>query len=221
MIGWETFDMTPASGLILGQEMGAKISLHGLGFVQVQLQSEDLRLHVWHPDLPRRKCFQHSQIHDHRFGFESQILVGSMANHRYTVSNLSMLDREIFPHEVCHRDFPNKGYVAYRHDGTRNSETGNRPWDFNGFVYAEPRDPEVIRAGERYFMAPYEFHRTEPLGDGRVVTLMRKTTKRQEKGATSLCRPLIQPDVDFDRYQLPDEELWQFVFDALRGGTGA
>jgi hypothetical protein len=55
------------------------ISLHGLGFIQVKLPA-NRRLHVWHPDLPRRDCFAYSAIHNHRFGFRSTVLVGHQRN---------------------------------------------------------------------------------------------------------------------------------------------
>lgn len=51
------------------------ISLHGLGFIQIKLD-DNQRLHIWHPDLPRRKCFEHSNIHNHRFAFKSTVLKG-------------------------------------------------------------------------------------------------------------------------------------------------
>ena len=38
---------------IIDDVMTDKITLHGLGFVQVQLEGSQ-RLHVWHPELPRR-----------------------------------------------------------------------------------------------------------------------------------------------------------------------
>lgn len=68
--------------MIIDDVMTDKITLHGLGFVQVQLQGEQ-RLHVWHPELPRRSCFEHSAIHDHRFSFVSRVLTGEQINHRY------------------------------------------------------------------------------------------------------------------------------------------
>jgi len=40
------------------------ISLHGLGFIQIVLGGNQ-RMHVWHPDLPRRDCYEHSAIHNH------------------------------------------------------------------------------------------------------------------------------------------------------------
>ena len=93
--------------------MKAPISLHGLGFIQVQLQG-DLRLHVWHPDLPRRRCFEHSAIHNHRFRFESLVLVGVQINIKYSATPLQPAT-----------------HTLYRHDGER-QEGGGRPWTPDG-----------------------------------------------------------------------------------------
>ena len=61
-----------------------QISLHGLGFIQVKLPNS-ARMHVWHPDLPRRSCYDFSSIHNHRFSFRSRVLIGQQINRRYRV----------------------------------------------------------------------------------------------------------------------------------------
>lgn len=174
------------------------ISLHGLGFIQVKLGGKQ-RLHVWHPDLPRRKCFYHSQIHDHRFSFESRVLVGSMENVCYSAQ---------------WADEDNATHIAYLHEGER-TQFGNRPWVVNDSLYVRRGISGVVHAGETYYMQAYVFHRTKPMGDGRVATIMKKTNENLGGGARSLCRVGIQPDVDFDRKQLSPDALWEIVLDVL------
>ena len=70
------------------EETQQRITLHGLGFIQLQLEGGQ-RLHVWHPSLPRRKCYEESFIHDHRFSFESTVLVGSLVNRVYVKVRMS------------------------------------------------------------------------------------------------------------------------------------
>lgn len=181
--------------------MKAPISLHGLGFIQVQLQGGQ-RLHVWHPDLPRRSCFEHSAIHNHRFSFNSCLLVGNMENIRY--SAISAEDGE---------------FVLYRHEAAR-QEGGGRPWTADGRVNIEETSRETMTPGEAYFMEAYDFHCTVPAGDGRVATIMQKVFE-YEFGATSLCRSGIEPDTDFDRFQLSPAELWAYVIDVLGSNGGA
>ena len=177
------------------------ITLHGLGFLQVQLGGNQ-RLHVWHPALPRRRCFTHSSIHDHRFGFVSRVLVGLQVNCVYT-----------------HREaVPGVGatHVAYLHEGAR-TRFGNRPWVPDGFLLVERLRSEHVAAGCEYEMPPYVYHSTEPGGDGRVATLMRKTSEG-DRGAHSLCEIGVDPDVDFDRKQWPAERLWSIATEVLGVG---
>jgi len=176
-----------------------KISLHGLGFLQVKLEN-NLRLHVWHPELPRRHCFEYSAVHDHRFGFESTILRGTQINHTYRVDEVATANY-LATHD------------AYKHEGAR-LPTGNRPWDHAGQRHVTEVDVKGYEAGETYRMAPYQFHSTEPGGDGIVVTLMRKTSIG-ETGATSLCEIGHAPDVDFDRKQMKEVDMWFIVAMAL------
>lgn len=179
--------------------MKAPISLHGLGFIQVQLQGGQ-RLHVWHPDLPRRRCFEHSAIHNHRFGFRSQVLVGEMENIRYEAA--------------IH---PDGEYIAYRHEGAR-QDGGGRPWNAVERVALTEQRTERLPAGAAYHMGAYDFHCTRPAGDGRVATIMQKTGDHS-RGATSLCKADIEPDTDFDRFQLSPAQLWTYVFEVLGAGT--
>lgn len=183
--------------------MKAPISLHGLGFIQVQLQGGQ-RLHVWHPDLPRRKCFLHSAIHNHRFGFESHVLVGRQININY--------------HPISANE-DGATHRLYLHEGPRTAN-GGRPWTPNAEVVMVEESRDVIDAGWVYRMLPYDFHRTEPGGDGRVATLMIKRGEGSA-GAMSSCRIGIEPDTDFDRFQLNPAQLWAYVIDVLSGSTAA
>ncbi|BAU76160.1 hypothetical protein [Metapseudomonas furukawaii] len=185
--------------------MRETITLHGLGFIQVQLQG-DQRLHVWHPDLPRRSCFEHSAIHNHRFDFESRVLVGQQININY----------------IPAQPMPNLGLAAthtlYLHEGPRTAR-GGRPWVPAGEARMAESSRDIIFAGATYTMRAYNFHRTEPGGDGRVATLMKKSWEGQA-GATSSCLIGVEPDTDFDRFQLPPSILWQYVLEVLGGPCG-
>jgi hypothetical protein len=144
--------------MIIDDVMTDKITLHGLGFVQVQLQGEQ-RLHVWHPELPRRACFEHSAIHDHRFNFASRVIIGSQINHCYQMSRSE--DGE---------------FVLYLHEGARTAG-GGRPWTPDGRASFEHDGTLVIAAGDVYTTRAYEYHRTEPGGDGKVATIRPEPTQ--------------------------------------------
>lgn len=170
------------------------ISLHGLGFIQLVLGG-DQRLHVWHPGLPRRDCYAHSAVHNHRFSFTSRVLKGTQINQR--------ADIEIV------RDGTHQ---VISHNGPR-SEKGGRlsyPVAECNVLY---RDVEHYGPGQEYFMPAFEYHHT-PVDDI-VVTLM----KKHESGtihANSICRKGVDFHFDFDRFQLTPDELFGFVVEALK-----
>ena len=183
-----------------------RITLHGLGFIQVILGGNQ-RLHVWHPDLPRRKCFEHSSIHDHRFSFTSQVLVGEQINIIYRIADSTQISKQ---NQSRDRGME---YVSYRHEGLR-LPSGSRPWEPSLLLRVEEVQTQIVPAGESYHMDMYRLHRTVPGGNGRVATLMTKT-EEGSFGAHSLCKIGVEPDVEFDRYQLSENELWEYVKSVL------
>lgn len=187
------------------KETAESISLHGLGFIQVKLEGNQ-RLHVWHPDLPRRTCFEYSSIHDHRFGFSSTVLKGTQLNDIYAVyePGVNNVPEHLPP-----------THVAYLHEGER-SKFGNRPWIPREHLWVAHVSTELVNAGETYHMLPHVFHATRPGGDGKVATLMTKT-KELDTGARSLCAIEVAPDADFDRKQLSPYVMWGYVRDVLGG----
>lgn len=172
-----------------------KISLHGLGFIQVALPG-DQRLHVWHPDLPRRNCFAHSAIHNHRFSFMSRVLVGTQRNVQVDIE----LARE-------------GTHTVISHNGPRSAQGGRESYPVAECNIFE-RPMEVYEAGEEYYMPALAYHYT-PV-EGIVVTLMRKMNS-----GTIHANSLITKGEDFhysfDRFQWPDEVLWLYVAGALHG----
>ncbi|GGC87117.1 hypothetical protein [Halopseudomonas salina] len=183
--------------MITPDKMTNRITLHGLGFIQVQLEA-DQRLHVWHPELPRRRCFEHSAIHNHRFSFISQVLVGSQRNIEY--GDVWKDDGE---------------FVLYLHEGARTAN-GGRPWVPNGRTDMVALYDDVIPAGRAYRQEAYKYHRTEPQGNGKVATLIRKTFEGVN-GSHSTCRFGVEPDTDFDRFQWSEQRLWEVVQHVLLG----
>jgi hypothetical protein len=177
------------------------ISLHGLGFIQVKLGGNQ-RLHVWHPDLPRRSCFEHSAIHDHRFSFTSRVLVGTQINHM------------VVP-EAPDWSVPanNPTHIAYVHEGPRGAH-GGRPWIEDGRCAMREWKVETVEAGSWYEVNAYQPHWTEPGGDGRVATLMTKTWEGT-RGAHSFCKIGVEPDVAFNRKQWGVALLWSIVTEVL------
>lgn len=172
------------------------ISLHGLGFIQVKLPA-NRRLHVWHPDLPRRKCYHYSSVHNHRFSFRSTVLIGTQVNRRWGV-------------EIAHPD-ENANDRLISHNGPR-SDKGGRLSREVAHCHLHLLGTERWRPGESYLMEQLAYHDTP--NDGIVVTLMEKLTEGGIHACTVIHRDATF-DQDFDRFQLPPDRLWQFVVDAL------
>ncbi|MDP9657068.1 UNVERIFIED_ORG: hypothetical protein J2W87_005014 [Pseudomonas putida] len=152
----------------------------------------------FHPELPRRACFEHSAIHDHRFDFVSRALVGTQINQVYAIQRKH--DGE---------------FVPYLHEGKRTAN-GGRPWAPDGHADLTPLPSFEVPAGKDYDSTAYVYHRTEPDGDGRVTTIMAKRGE-YPAGVHSTRTYGVQPDTDFDRYQWSPSRLWEIVADVMLG----
>lgn len=177
-----------------------QISLHGLGFIQVKLP-HNRRMHVWHPDLPRRDCYEWSAIHNHRFSFRSTVLIGQQVNRRYNVLEGLQLDAGT--------------HVRISHDGPRSANGGRQSFVADGACVGALPD-ELYGPGESYEMPMLLYHETPNAGV--VVTILEKL-KEGFTHASTLIQRGHEFHQDFDRFQLGEDELWSFVTDALRGAA--
>lgn len=169
------------------------ISLHGLGFIQVVLPKNQ-RLHIWHPDLPRRRCYDHSAIHNHRFAFVSRVLKGTQKNVR--------VDLELVKEGT---------HDVISHNGPR-SEKGGRLSYPVAVCNVHEQPVETYGPGDEYAMPVHQYHHTP--NTGIVITVMRKT-EESEIHANSVIRRGVDFHYDFDRFQLSPTELFTYVVDAL------
>ena len=169
------------------------ISLHGLGFLQVKLPG-NRRLHVWHPELPRRSCYDRSAIHNHRFSFKSTVLVGTQLNQRADI-----IIKPDGTHDVISHDGPRM------RNGARRSFVAGR-------VDVQLREIETFGPGDSYIMPELEYHHTP--NSGVVVTLLEKLNEGTIHANSLIERPGVF-DQEFDRFQLAPDRLWAFVVEAL------
>lgn len=173
----------------------SQISLHGLGFIQIKLPG-NRRLHVWHPDLPRRSCFAQSSIHNHRFSFESQVIAGNQVNRRFRVVADS-----------------HGGFDRISHDGPRSERGGRHSYVAERVRIIPCGRLEEYGPGATYRMDELEYHDTP--NDGIVITLMKKL-REGSVHASSLIEHGYVFDQSFDRFQHSEAELWAFVVDAFK-----
>jgi len=132
-----------------------KPRFHGNGFIQVYL-NELTRLHIWSQDLPATRV-QNARIHDHRFTFISQVLLGALIDVRYAVKIGTDCE-----------------HTLYQQGPTFSDKSS--PLEYYGECDIEKISERRIVAGESYGVGgPSCFHDTIP-ADGRLtVSVMTKT----------------------------------------------
>jgi hypothetical protein len=169
------------------------VSLHGLGFIQIVLPC-NRRLHVWHPELPRRECYLHSAVHNHRFGFRSDVLKGTQIN--------VPVDIEL-ARGGTHR--------VISHNGPRSALGGRESYEVAECNLIE-HEALRIEAGGSYWMAPGAYHHTPC--EGIVITLMTKLAETSVH-ANSIIAEGIKFHSEFDRFQLTPMQLLAYVCEAF------
>jgi hypothetical protein len=65
----------PYSGMFGGKDLHWRH--HGLGMLQAEL-SEELRIHIWHPNLVSEEMAWPRCVHDHRFDITSAVVLGEV-----------------------------------------------------------------------------------------------------------------------------------------------
>lgn len=166
---------------------------NGVGFAQVYI-TPDVRLHVWHPDLPAEPegfgC-----RHDHRFDFTSTVLTGAVTNVHldYMVGPLGTFARY---------------KVQPAHLGASVPEIVPGEEKVTPLITGV----EVLRAGETYSFPKRVFH--ESRGHGVTVTVMRKFN--QEDSWAGILAPIGQsPEHGMERCSITDKALKHLVFQTL------
>lgn len=70
---------------------GWSFRFHGAGFIQVYHPEQSHRYHIWHPAVSPIVTGDTGAIHNHRFGFRSEILHGTLLNELYWFAPDEML----------------------------------------------------------------------------------------------------------------------------------
>lgn len=169
-----------------------KVRYHsGVGFMQAYL-TNDIRLHVWHPDLPGElEAF--GNRHDHRFDLKSNILLGGVVDTQFeTVSGMGLFD--IYTVKPAHFEDP----AIPELQSTMN----------NFGILSIMKHKE----GDFYHMPSGVFH--ESRAEGLTVTVMRKSNQ-VEAWARILATPDQEPEHAM-AYKPSQTLLDQLFFSALR-----
>lgn len=134
---------------------------HKTGMLQAYLPNDGRRIHIWHRDLLEDGMTERGAMHDHRFSFVSDILVGSLTNTDLRFEEDPSGSSRVW--EVCGAS---TGIVA----NWRKRELGN----LHHFLTASHL------AGQRYSMRKGEFHwaRLEAWDPEMAITVIVPTTAK-------------------------------------------
>lgn len=175
---------------------GSVPRVHPNGFIQLDLNA-NLRLHVWHPNLPYRQKTYHP-IHDHTFGFTSHVYSGRMVH-------------------VVYDTVPSD-------DGTHIFWRGQKRADEETILKTLSDEPpvnlvfimaEVVQPGQSYSFEPFRFH--ESLSNEPTLTIIKKQDKPWPlEGITPrIVVPIgVEPDNTFVRADVDQEVLWKLISEA-------
>lgn len=177
------------------KKLNPKPRIHGNGFIQLDVS--DQRLHIWHPNLPRQEV--PTQIHNHRFGFVSQVLLGRQLNICYDVWYQNELKAGT--------------HLVYQVQTREGEDTILVPMA-DLYCTINIRYSQVIPQGYAYQFSPLDYHESAPLEH--TATLMTKTISINEFNPTILCRKDQEPDNNFQRYEQPQDLIWEIVEETLK-----
>ena len=172
-------------------EVGVGLRVHGNGFIQLDI-GDGQRIHVWGSRaIPRQKVS--TQIHNHRFDFESVTLAGEIENRIYSLT-LGNEYREYYP-----------------------SSIGGEDTILVCDKWSNPVDTLLLEAytisvGQGYSMDYRSFHET--MASELSMTLMTKTEVYKIYAPRVLVPVGSEPDNDFLRYEFSHTYLLDIVEEA-------
>lgn len=168
--------------------------VHGNGFIQLDLPL-GYRLHIWPEEkLDTQKVY--TGWHNHRFGFKSTVLVGTLHHIQYG---------------AVIKDNLNGEYQLYK-AVVRNKEDTELIISSSGFYKFTDRQSFLLSKGSSYDFLPLKWH--ESNGIGLTATIMKKTETIDAEPLVA-CPKNTKPDNNFQRYQFDVNQLWKFISDVF------
>lgn len=174
----------------------SNIRLHGNRFIQIDLdQFGEERLHLWADHVPFAQRYP-TPVHNHVFGFESQVLSGTLIDVPYQVTAL------------CGADHWAMTYHTYQAQTRNRSDTILERADDREYLIF-PAPPKIIPKDCAYYCEPLAYHASAYIGH--AITWMKKRQRWMDVKPSVLCPKGQLPDNSFDRYQYSAEQLWSAV----------
>ncbi len=173
--------------------------VHPNGFIQLDLDAVH-RLHVWHPRLPYRQKTFHT-VHDHVFGFTSEIFSGRIVNIEYDVIRNDLHGTHYMAQAECIS--PNESILV------------GAPQPFH--YQLKECNTIVVQPGDQYEFKAFRFH--EILFGEPSLTIIRKdglTTAAQgnSQKPTVMIPRGVEPDNEFRRDNVNTDILWELIAEA-------
>ena len=170
---------------------GYRPRVHPNGFLQLDLVHDgSVRLHIWHPDLPRQEV--RTAVHDHIFDMVSVVRKGALIQVELDFT-------------LNHEGYPDSEIYMARYEGRSKSQL--MP---TGVLVKEARHERFrVREGDVYTQPAFTFHESVP-GTNIVVTQM--TKQRVHEGEPRVLVPIGQePHNSFRRDSADEAFLWKII----------
>lgn len=171
------------------------LRVHGNGFMQVPIVGRPTwRLHIWHPHIVGQNI--NTPIHDHTYGFTSQILLGEL------------LQKGI---SVFHNESGIGDYVIHIAVPTGEFDTKLVPVGDANFnqVWIRRKYIEIFGKGDRYEMSPFEFHEAHAFGH--TASIMYKNIETKGYKARVLVPVGVEPDNGFAREEMTEQQRERYI----------
>ncbi len=159
-----------------------------LDFIQLKLNDRE-RMHFWHPDLPAYGAEE--ELHDHRYDFESRVLVGSTTHEEWY-----FVEDENGTFEIIEKSCQPGNEIAPRRISIGEVRKGGTYSMVAGSVYQFPHDR-------------YHRIRTE-----RCVTFL--TRGEIVKDVARIIKPIDGADFCPFETKIEEDRLWEIMADLLQ-----
>lgn len=163
----------------------------GLGFFQLKVNDE-YRVHYYHKDL--KPILHEEEVHDHRYGFKSDVLVGTLWNRVWYFEETEQDSDWELVHVHCKEGVDDTPTVVL--PNVRKVELGNFP----------------ITAGSTYELTQDVFHQVHH--DGHVVTGLHRPAQAT-KEFSRIIRDKRTPYVCPFSAPVSIDQTWEYLKDVL------
>lgn len=169
------------------RDQGTQPRFHGAGFTQLYI-SEYSRLHFWHPAFP--PTIRDGRIHDHKFTFKSEVLLGNLTHATYVFRGNTNGMRTLWK-------------VAAKRDGAQSTRCIKGDYKLTGYY--------EMQEGSEYRFVQKVLH--EIIGsDTPTITRMTKLSEDKDHWPRAVADGMGPPDNAFPEVQpYPLEELWELI----------